>query len=349
MADYTISVLQAEDYAQYASFLNENTEALYEHSLEVKDLVAQHFKFKPIYLIAKEQEKIVGVLPLFEAKSIIEGNRLVSIPFFPFSGVLGKDVQCKKLLLQEAKALASSYKFLEIRQRQELEPLLQQGFVRQAPITDFLLPLKGTSEEMFNSLDKRVRYDIKKAQKNNLNVVLGKTKKELDDFYAVYLHTKKRRGVPAWPYGLFSEALATCNALIGVTYLEEKPIAAAFFFLHRQVIEYGFAGANYKYTHLCPYYPLLWEMVCYGLKHKYTLLDFGGTTKEINEGNLYSFKERWCPIKQEIPYYFYASNTRDIPSLHNSFKLYQWYGALWSKLPKVVIKWISPSVIRQFK
>lgn len=350
MADYTISFLQEEDYPRYVSFLNENTEALYEHSLEIKDLVAQHFKFKPLYLIAKEQEKIVGVLPLFEAKSILEGNRLVSIPFFPFGGVIGKNVQCKQLLLEEAKKLSSSYKFLEIRQRNGLEPTLAKDFVRQAPITDFLLPLKGTAEEMFNSLDKKVRYDIKKAQQhNNLKVVLGKSKQELDDFYTVYLHTKKKRGVPAWPYALFSDALNNCNTLIGVTYLQHKPIAAAFFFLHQKEIEYGFAGANYKYTHLRPYYLLLWEMIQYGIKNNYAIIDFGGTTPEINDGNLYFFKERWCPLKEEIPYYFYSKNKDNIPSLNSSFKLYKIYGSLWSKLPPFIIRLISPYVIRQFK
>ncbi|MEW5896138.1 MAG: GNAT family N-acetyltransferase [Nanoarchaeota archaeon] len=349
MEKYLISLLEEKDYEQYRQFVKENEDALYEHSLEVKELVEKHFKFKSVYLIAKEREKIVGALPLFEATSFIEGKRMVSIPFFPFGGVVGKDVECKKRLLEKAKELSSTAGFLEIRQKKELEQELAEGMVRQSLITDFLLPFKTTEEETFKSLDKRVRYDIKKAQKNNLKVKLDKEEKLLNDFYKIYLNTKKKRGVPAWPYGLFKEALETCNCLVGVTYLKEKPIASAFFFLHRKEIEYGFAGADYKYAHLCPYYVLLWEVIKFGIQKGYKVLDFGGTTKELNEGNLYAFKERWCKEKREIPYYFYAQKEKNIPSLEKSFSLYKFYGKAWSLLPKGVIRIISPLVIRQFK
>ncbi len=349
MANYTISFLEEKDHKEYTHFLNQCPDALYEHSLEVKNLIAHHFKFEPQYLIAKEGHTIVGALPLFKAKSLLEGTRLVSLPFFPFGGVIGKDTECQRHLLEEAKRLSSSVRFLEIRQRERLSPDVVQGFVEQSPITDFLLPLKGTEEEMFSSLDKRVRYDIKKAQHNKLTVALGTGKKELDDFYNVYLHTKKRRGVPAWPHALFQEALLTCPTLVGVTYLNNKPIASAFFFLHKKEIEYGFAGANYRYASLCPYYLLLWEVVKYGLAQGYTMLDFGGTTAEINDGNLYAFKARWCPEKKEIPYYFYASDSRHIPTLKKSFHLYLVYGKMWRLLPKTIIKAISPIIIRQFK
>ena len=353
---YQISFLQEEDYSSYRQFIRDHPLALYEHSLEIKDLISHHFKFEPMYLVAKEEAldkdksktKIAGVFPLFKAHSFIEGTRLVSLPFFPFGGVLGKDFLCKQALLRKAQELAQNVRFLEIRQREELDPELTENFVRQSPITDFLLPFRSTEEETFQSLDKRVRYDIKKAQKNNLQVKIGKTKKELDDFYSIYLNTKKKRGVPAWPYGLFAEALKTCNSLIGVVYHQNKPIASGFFFLHKNEIEYGFAGADYKFTHLSPYYMLLWEMVRYGIKNGYTILDFGGSTKELNEGNLYAFKERWCPLKREIPYYFYASDSNNVPQLQKSFKVYTWYGKVWSLLPKWFIKMISPAVIRQF-
>ncbi len=357
MSEYWISILKEEDYEDYKRFLEENKTSRYEHSLEIKDLVSKYFKFKPIYLIAREnadeknKDEIVGALPLFEAKSFIEGKRLVSVPFFPFGGVIGKDIECKKALLDKAKNVASNYKFLEIRQRNEWKSELEEGFVKQTPIIDFLLHFKETEGETFNSLDKRVRYDIRKAQKNNLKVKLGKEKELFNDFYKIYLNTKKKRGVPAWPKGLFSEAIEKSNFLVGVTYLNQKPIAGGLFILQPEYkeIEYGFGGVDYKYARLCPYYILLWEIVKYGIKNNYEVLDFGGTTKELNEGNLYAFKDRWCKEKKEIPYYFYSLKKENIPALQNDFKLYKLYGKIWGLLPKWVIKRISPLVIRQFK
>jgi serine/alanine adding enzyme len=336
-----IEILKEKDYALYDEFVSQNDDAFYVHSLDVMDLVKKHFKFSPCYIIAKKDGIIIGALPLFKAKSIIEGTRFVSIPFFPFGGVIGEG---KNEILDKSKEVSSTGKYLEIRQRGEI---FSSDFVKQSPIIDFILPLKDSEDEMLSSLDKRVRYDIRKAKKNNLEVKLGKVEL-LEDFYNVYLHTKKMRGVPAWPFGLFKEAI-NMDTLIGVTYLEGKPIAAAFFFMHGKEIEYGFGGANYKYTSLCPYYILLWEVIRYGIDRKFEVLDFGGTTKEINEGNLYAFKERWCPIKKEIPYYFYAKNKKNIPSMESSFGLYRIYAKVWRLLPIPVIKAISPFIIRQFK
>src|SRR3989344_2386278 len=348
MTNYTISLLTEQDIAEYKRFITEHPAALYEHSLEVKDLIASHFKFKPFYILAKKGEKIVGALPLFEANSIIEGRRFVSIPFFPFGGVIGENSECQRQLLTKAQELSAGGRFLEIRQREEVAAGIADDFVKQSPITDFIFHFKKTEEETFHSLDKRVRYDINKARKNGLSVKLGKSKEMVADFYKVYLYTKKKRGVPAWPYQLFVDALETCAAFVGVTYLEQKPIAAAFFFTHRLEIEYGFAGADYRYTSLCQYYLLLWEVIRYGIKNGYSTLDFGGTTKELNDGYLYAFKERWCKEKKEIPYYFYAREKKNIPELKRSFGLYRLYGMLWQMLPIWLIKRISPVVIRQF-
>ncbi|MFC1686794.1 lipid II:glycine glycyltransferase FemX [Nanoarchaeota archaeon] len=345
MDKYQISILTEEDYEEYKRFLKENKESLYEHSLEVKELVSKYFKFKPKYLIAKENNKIVGALPLFEAKSLIQGKRLVSIPFFPYGGVIG---ECKKGLLETAKELSKDVKFLQIRQRNGLEPELEKDFVRQAPILDFLVNLTESPEEMWASLKRDVRKNIKKAKKNGLKFELGRNKKELDDFYDIYLNTRKKRGVPAWPKGLFEEALKSHDSLIGLVYQKDKPIAAGFFSFYNKEIVYGFSGADYNKINLCPYHLLVWNMCRYGIKKGYTVLDYGPTTKEMNDGGLFDFKSRWCDEHNELPYYFYAANKENVPALQNDFKLYKLYGKIWSRLPKWVINKISPFIIRQF-
>jgi len=367
MAKYDVSILTEKDHPAYHDFLQHHPDSLYEHSLEIKEMVEKYFGFTPLYLIATKQDSapgtsvknytgnsiqqpnsICGILPLFKAISLVEGTRFVSIPFFPFGGVLGENVECEKTLLDKAKELSHGGKFLEIRQQKKLKNAVAEGLVMQSPIIDFYLDFKENEEKMMQSLDKSVRYDIRKAQKFGLKVYIGKEKKGLDDFYDVYLNTRKRRGVPAWPYGLFEEALLKCKAKVSVTYLEGKPIAAAFLFFDKEVIEYAFAGADYKYTHMCPYYLLIWEVIRSGIKDGYKRLDFGGTTREMNDGNMYLFKDKWCSGKEEIPYYFYSKDPKNIPALKSSFKIYKIYGTVWSLLPKKVIKLISPYVIRQF-
>ena len=123
-----------------------------------------------------------------------------SIPFFPFGGVLGENDSCKEIILKKAQTLIDenrNFKFLQIRQREELSINLSVPFILQKPITNFFLDLKGTEDQMFNSLDKRVRYDIRKAKKHGLTFLLNNSQELLSDFYEVYLNTRKRRSIIA--------------------------------------------------------------------------------------------------------------------------------------------------------
>jgi len=201
---------------------------------------------------------------------------------------------------------------------------------------------------MFNSLDKRVRYDIRKSRKYGLRVEIGKSKNLLDDFYEVYLNTRKKRGLPSWDYNLFLDALEKWNTRVAITYDNDKPIAGCFLFMEKDIIEYAFAGADYKFNYKCPYYSLIWEIISYGIKNNYKVLEFGGSNKQMNEGKIYSFKDRWCSEKHSVAYYFYANDDKDIPIMEESFGLYKLYGFVWSKLPKKVIRFISPYVLREF-
>ena len=58
-------------------------------------MVEKTYKHKPIYLIAKEEE--------FLMRSLMFGNKLVSMPFAPYGGVCADDETVKKALIEEVK------------------------------------------------------------------------------------------------------------------------------------------------------------------------------------------------------------------------------------------------------
>ena len=63
------------------------------------------YKHKPVYLIAKEDSEIKGVLPLFLMKSMIFGNKLFSVPFASYSGVCAGNKIVEETLIEEAKRI----------------------------------------------------------------------------------------------------------------------------------------------------------------------------------------------------------------------------------------------------
>ena len=74
-----------EEKAWDAYIHNANSSTFY-HQIGWKKVVEKTYKHKPIYLIAKQNGEINGVLPLFLMKSMIFGKKLVSVPFAPYGG-----------------------------------------------------------------------------------------------------------------------------------------------------------------------------------------------------------------------------------------------------------------------
>jgi len=70
-------------------------------------VVEKAYNHKPLYLIAKENGEIKGVLPLFLMKSIIFEKKLVSVPFAPYGGVCADSETVKNALIEKAKRIIS--------------------------------------------------------------------------------------------------------------------------------------------------------------------------------------------------------------------------------------------------
>jgi len=66
-------------------------------------VVEKTYNHKPLYLIAKENGVIKGVLPLFLMRSVIFGKKLVSVPFAPYGGVCADSETVEKALIDEVK------------------------------------------------------------------------------------------------------------------------------------------------------------------------------------------------------------------------------------------------------
>jgi len=82
-----IREMRKEDEKAWECYvLNSNSSTFY-HQIGWRNVVEKTYKHKPIYLAAKEEGEIKGVLPMFLMKSIFFGKKLVSVPFVAYGGV----------------------------------------------------------------------------------------------------------------------------------------------------------------------------------------------------------------------------------------------------------------------
>jgi len=98
-----ITELQKEEEKAWDSYIYNSNSSTFYHQIDRKKVVEKTYKHKPIYLIAKEEGEIKGVLPLFLMRSMIFGKKLVSVPFALMVVFVQMTKQLKKHLLKKRK------------------------------------------------------------------------------------------------------------------------------------------------------------------------------------------------------------------------------------------------------
>jgi hypothetical protein len=73
--------LQKEEEKAWDSYVYNSNSSTFYHQIGWKNVVEKTYKHKPVYLVAKEEGELKGVLPMFFMRSMIFGKKLVSIPF----------------------------------------------------------------------------------------------------------------------------------------------------------------------------------------------------------------------------------------------------------------------------
>src|SRR5262249_59360503 len=72
--------------AEWDAFVRASGEGSPFHLIAWKRAVERTFGLRAHYLMAREQERLVGVLPLFEARELFGRRALISVPYAVYGG-----------------------------------------------------------------------------------------------------------------------------------------------------------------------------------------------------------------------------------------------------------------------
>jgi FemAB-related protein (PEP-CTERM system-associated) len=204
-----------------------------------------------------------------------------------------------------------------------------------------LMPLADLTWE---SLDRKVRNQIRKAQKSNLTLQRGGIEL-LPEFYRVFARNMRDLGTPVYPPQWFAEILRAFpeRATITVVRLAARPVAAGLTFRTRGTMEIPWASSVRDVGALCPNHLLYWDILQRAGDEGCTMFDFGRSTP--GEGT-FKFKEQWgaSPVALHWEYPFLANG--EIPDSTPKNPKFQLAIAVWKKLPLIVANGIGPHIVR---
>ena len=339
-----------KDEGEYRNFIESSPEANIYHTLEWRDIIAQSYGFTPKYLLAKENDKVLGVLPLFEVKTFLRGKRLISIPFSHYVKFLAKNDSAKNTLLSwvEEQIKQNTYKYAELRFGYEIDfnPSFQNAVLNY----NTMLDLNKPRDEIWKNFQSSVKRAIRKAVKSE--VVIKQTDKlsDYDIFYELEAETRKKQGMPIYPFTFFrllSEKLAASQKCrLYLAYHNEVPISGVIILEYNKYAIYGYGASknNPEYQRYRPTNLLFWEAIQQAHERGNRLFDFG-TSPLSNEG-LLKFKKRWGTQTEKLSYCFVTASGEK-PFVERGSKKVAVVSSILKKTPLPLFKAIGPFLLRE--
>jgi serine/alanine adding enzyme len=334
----TVTVAAASDAAEWDAFVASQPDATGYHSWGWRGVFERAFGHRPIYIVARRGSAIRGVLPLVQINSRLFGRSLTSLPFLNYGGVLADDQQAAEALVTAAAEIARAARCPHVELRHQLRrfPHLAD---KQHKVS-MLLSLKGVG---WDSLDKKVRNQIRKAQKSELTVASGGLEL-LPHFYAVFARNMRDLGTPVYGRAFFVEILRSFpgQAQLHVVYVGGRPVAAGLTYHHRRTLEIPWASSVREFNHLCPNHLLYWTVIERAIALQCEVFDFGRSTP--GEGT-YKFKEQWGALPLSL-HWEYVLLDGELPNASPTNAKYAAAIEAWKRLPLAVANALGPHIVR---
>ena len=175
-----------------------------------------------------------------------------------------------------------------------------------------VLPLASTADQQFAQLDRKVRNQVRKAQKSGISMTSGGLEL-LDAFYDVFATNMRDLGTPVYTKAFFREVLTAfpADARVFCANLENQTIAASIVLRDRDRMEVPWASAFAQFNSLAPNMLLYWEMLQTAVEQGCTHFDFGRCTPDAGT---YRFKAQWGAVPHELCWEYWLANGQSLPN-----------------------------------
>lgn len=175
--------------------------------------------------------------------------------------------------------------------------LLQQCEYKHEEFLNYLINLNRSEKDIFDSMDKKRRYGVRKAEKNKLKVKEVENEDELKIFYNLLEETSKNASIPVKDYKLFGNIF---NILIPQNLAKIYLVIYGGIFIggmltlnYKNTIYDWYACSSRKYLHLYPNDYLVWHVLSWGSKNGYSFFDFGGAGDPNKPYGVREFKKEF--------------------------------------------------------
>jgi FemAB-related protein (PEP-CTERM system-associated) len=286
-----VRLAMPDDFAPWDRYVTAHPEATPYHLVEWAIACERAYGHRHVCLLAEEGGRLAGVMPLSEVAVPFGARALLGLPFCDVGGCLADDADLRERLVDHALEICRERRASRIELRTR-----ETGRSAAAPEAGdkvcMILALPASADELFDSFKAKLRSQVRKASKNGLEFHAGRSRADLERFYAVFSRNMRDIGSPVHSFAWF-EAIRSLygeNILVAVVSLGDKPVGAGILLRAGARVAVPWASTLREYNRLAPNMLLYWKLLEYATKAGCGEFDFGRST--YNEGT-YRFKRQW--------------------------------------------------------
>lgn len=308
-----------------------------------KDVLQDVFCSETHYLLAEENNKIVGVLPLLHIKSILTGHYFTSLP----GGLCAESEQAAEALMDQGKELVKATKARYLILRDGRKKWNFPGLVTDEEHITFIVELDQDLEKVKGDFKKRTRQLVNQATRSGLVSATGL--ENLAEYYPIYAQAMRELGTPTLGF-VFFKSLANhlpdeTNLL--TVYLDSRIVGGGFMAPFKETVYCTWAGMLREYYPLHSVHLLVWNSITYAFNNGFQRVDLGRCRK--NSG-AYVFKKDFGANCMQLYQQCYLNGTKAPPSVGAAMEddpTYRTFVKIWRKLPLQMTEFIGPKLRRR--
>jgi FemAB-related protein (PEP-CTERM system-associated) len=313
------------------------------HMIAWKRTIEETFRYRPVYLMATEGERIRGVLPLFFINNLLAGKVLLSVPFAVYGGALADSAEAQDALRAHVQQLAEAMKVSHVELRNGYEEQ-RLGFTALSRYVTFTTPIGPDEQALLEAIPRKTRAAVRKSFKQNFQTVQRRQRSEA--FEDLYLRSLRRLGTPAFPRDYFTRLAEHFGPMADFReiHLDGKAVAAVMTFYFRDQVMPYYGASDPAYNAAQPNNFMYFDLMRWGGANGFTTFDFG-RSKKAGSGS-YDFKCHWGMEERELPYEMLLVRRKELPNLTPNNPIFRLPGKIWQRLPLPVTRALGPWLIR---
>jgi len=335
-----ISELNDGAMARWDAFVDSCPVATFFHRAGWKTVLEQAFGHRTHFLMAEQDGRIVGVLPLAELRSTLFGHHLVSTPFCVYGGVAATTDDVAEALIEHACALAGSLNVENLELR-NMAPRQSNWPTRDLYVT-FRKPLTADEDGNMKAIPRKQRAMVRKGIEAGLTGTLDQS---TDRLYRIYAESVRNLGTPVFSNRYFRVLQRVfgdaCEVLV-IRHNDMDIAGVMSFYFRDEVLPY-YGGSLPAARDLKGNDFMYWDLMCKASLRGARLFDYGRS--KIGTGP-YSFKKNWGFEPTPLHYEHHLVRAKEVPKVDPTNPKYHYFIELWKRLPLPVANTIGPVLAR---